>query len=286
MNKQKAISIILISLGSFLEIFYYYERFNSSGAHWSISIIQGVALTILLMGLFLLRAKWFVWIIIIPLGLYSVFNTSAGQKDSLEKKVKTESSELNTELIKDLERQRDRKLQAYEDEKNLQADSFETLQEKARWRSTASVSDETISETDSEIDSIEAEIRSLRSTTTIATTGKIEWFQVALSFFIAMMAPVGVVLWPVIKEDETDWYPLVKKWVNTNWIGIRTNKNRHIMNKDAFLDYHAVRGFTFRADLYDKILSAAIKIKCVDKNMITLDNELEAIEAILSKLRK
>ena len=281
MNNQKIISITLIVLGSFLEIFYYYEKFFNSGAHWSIAIIQGIALTILLMGLFLLRTKWYVWFIIVPLGLFSIYNTSDGQQASLYKKVKLEANTENSELIKDLERQRDRKLKAYESETLLQESSFETMQDRAYWKSSVKDSNVIIDAADSEIDDIENEIRSLRKVDT--TTGKIEWFQIALSFFIAIMAPVGLIIFPTAKKE--DWKPLIEKWVHTNWTGIRSGQGRNILSREKFLEFIHTRGGDFTIDQYDKIKKAAIESEAVDNNGITIDNETIAIKAIKRGLK-
>ncbi len=301
MKKQTVISIVLISLGSALEIFYYAARYMGDGIHWSISIIQGIALTALLMGLFIQRRSPAAWFFIVPLVMYSIFNTAAGQRQSLTMNAERQIQNINNQRISTLQSSLKRKQAEYNKTTDLINESIEDFDDAWEWKNTTAKYEGIQDDLDNEMKSIEDKISSLRNPEIAESeSGKLYKFysdlfgwssmwlqfflQVAFSAFVAIMAPVGILLYPSKKEDETDWYPLVKKWVNTNWIGLRNNSSRIILEKDKFLDYHAVRGFTFRADHHDKIKDAAIKIKAVDKNLITIDNEHEAIEVIMSKL--
>ena len=206
-------------------------------------------------------------------------------------KIKKEGTESSIEPL----------LELYNKATDLINESIENFDDAWEWKNTTEKYQGIQNNLDEEISSIENQISALRNPDIKESeSGKLYKFyadlfglsimwlqfflQVAFSAFVAIMAPVGILLYPIKEENETDWYPLVKKWVNTNWIGIRNNSSREILSKDKFIDYHSVRGFTFRADIYDKIKTAAIKSKSVDKNTITINNEHEAITAILLKL--
>jgi len=47
---KKALAVLLLVLGSFLEVYYYYFRFTQDGTPWQIAVIIGIALNFLLIG--------------------------------------------------------------------------------------------------------------------------------------------------------------------------------------------------------------------------------------------
>ena len=308
MNKQKAISIILITFGSFLEIFYYFNRYYSEGTNAWISIIQGVALTALLMGLFLMRQKWYVWIIIVLLAGYSIFNTAAGQRQALTMKAEAQIVGINTQKIQDLENSIQRKRDRYDQVESLLNNSITDFDDMWEWKNTTAKYEDELSELDGQIAAIETEVLALRNPEIEQSeTGKLYqfysdliginpewlqlWLQITFSAFIAIMAPVGIILYPnpppkrrapMKKADQ--WRPYVERFVHTNWIGIRQGSHKNILSKDNFITHLKNRGFEFSSKKYDMIYNAAKRGKVVDNRSITLDNEKDAIEAIIKIL--
>ena len=302
MNKQKLISLFLIICGSFLEVLYYYNRYISEGTHNVVGLIQGAALTALLMGLFLIRSKWYIWLFIIPLAIYSIFNTSAGQRQALILKAESTIKNINNQQIETLEATKLRKIKAYESEAALKESSFESIQDRARWRTAAAVSDDILDSKDSDIDIIDAQILALRTVTIEESeTAKLYkfysdltgisskwiqlWLQFALSFFIAVMAPVGLILYPK-DEDNTDWDFLIREFVHTNWVGIRTGQSRSILKKSDFLEFKHGKNIDFPSKSYDLIKKAAFTCNAVDKDGITDDNETSAINGMKKILER
>lgn len=126
-------------------------------------------------------------------------------------------------------------------------------------------------------------------------------FQLFSSFVLALMAPVCLTLVrsrPVVghvesepepepevtPEPSRDWAPDVKRWVNMNWIGIRTGKSDSLLSENSFFTACGNRGVNFSRDDYALIKEAANMQKVVDKDRITCKNEIEAVKAILSGL--
>lgn len=307
MNKQKIISIILIALGSFLEIFYYFNRFSGDGINPSIAIIQGVALTALLMGIFIMRGKWYVWALIILLAGYSIFNTAAGQRQSLTTKAENTVIQINDQKITDLQNSISRKRNRYSQVEELLNNSISDFEEMWEWRNTTARYEEELDLLDSEIADIEREVITLRNPEIEdSDIGKLYnfyselvglsaewlqfWLQIAFSTFIAMMAPAGILLWPKPKEvvkkivstkKDEHWTPYVKKWVNINWIPIRNKQGDKLLSKDSFINFLMGKNFDFGTRRYDRVLKAARIAKVVDSNTIIIKDEAEAIAAII-----
>jgi hypothetical protein len=307
MNKQKIISLILITFGSFLEVFYYFNRYYSEGTAAWISAVQGIALTALLMGLFLMRAKWYVWIIIVLLAGYSIFNTAAGQRQALTMKAESEIIGINTQKINDLENSIQRKRDRYQQVETLLNNSIDDFDDMWEWRNTTARYEEELSTLDSEIQVIEKEVIALRNPEIDESeTGKLYrfysdliginpewlqfWLQIIFSAFIAIMAPVGIIIFPAPPRKrspmkKTDqWRPYVERFVHTNWTGIRQGSHKNILSKDNFIKHLSNKGFEFSSRKYDIIYNAAKKMKVVDNTSITCENERNAIEAIIKVL--
>jgi hypothetical protein len=145
MKRNVLFGIFLLILGSFLEVFYYVQKYNSDGDHILLSISKGIALTLLTMAFALLIARykknaWFYIGIVLSIA-YSIFCTSSGQATSYaskynkEKSVvmmsqrKSEEMEFRKEsLLRDIEDLREKKKT-----KEDQRDSI-PLQERKVWR--------------------------------------------------------------------------------------------------------------------------------------------------------
>ncbi|MCK4815596.1 hypothetical protein KA005_07495 [bacterium] len=305
MIKQKTISILLIACGSFLEIWYYCARFYAEGTSAPISIIQGVALTSLLVGLFILRSNRLVWLLIIPLAVYSIFNTAAGQRQSLTMKAESQVTGINTQKILDLENSIDRKTKRYDDIQVMINNTVTDLETMWEWKNSTARYEDEMDLIDSEIETIRLSISELRiPLIEESKIGKIYtfysgligissewlqfWLQVIFSFFIAIMAPTGIVLYPVPKKKRTriiDWKTYITKWVQYNWIGIRTGKSDHILSKKVFMDYARSKGDQFNDIIYRTILKTALQTKSVDKGNKICNTEQEAIEKIYKEMR-
>ena len=163
MNKQKTISILLIACGSFLEIWYYFARFHAEGTSATISIIQGIALTSLLIGLFILRGKQLVWFLIIPLAAYSIFNTAAGQRQSLTMKSESQVLNINTQKIEDLENSINRKTKRYNDIQTMVNNTVTDLETMWEWKNSTAKYENEMDLIDSEIEDIRLSISELRT---------------------------------------------------------------------------------------------------------------------------
>jgi hypothetical protein len=70
------------------------------------------------------------------------------------------------------------------------------------------------------------------------------------------------------KEAEPVAHESVKKFVDANWIGLRTNKTRKILSQQSFMEFYSTRG-GFQVDEYKRIKQLAI-----DREVITPGDEI------------
>lgn len=278
--KPKLLSIALVTLGSVLEVYYYYYRFVAEAGLKPMAWIQGIALTLLLMGLFTLRAKWQAWLIIVPLTVFSIYSTATGQKEALTSKLTTEALEVNNSKIEQLESSLELKQRRYDKVESLIDTSVNSFDDTYKWKNTNGKYEEELNELTNDMEELRNQIIELNS----PEINQVDKFilQLFFSFFVAIMAPVGILLWPVTRP--TDWEYHVRKWVNVNWTGIRNGKSDQILSKDKFLEFLRSRDIQFTEDQYNKIYNVANKLNIVDKNSIIVNNEHEAIKMILGEM--
>lgn len=322
----KLFPIFLIILGSALEILYYTKRFQNDGIELYLSIIIGVSLTLFLSLLMLKRDKPVIWILIIPLAIYSIICTSAGQSFSL--------SELHNEQIRDTvqEDNRQQEIHEYKSDIEMLNNDLDQLSKQitatTTWaRNKYSDAVEAVQERQDQIRAekkeLQDKIKELRSMQTFNETVKKEstniyqfynnlfgfnptflqfFLQTLLSFFIAAMAPIGIIILSTNKQKpekkqvrkKPNYLPFIKRWVTISWIGHRKDNNyKRILDKNQFLKYYNDRfaekkeQYRFTEAIYDKINNAAISIKCVDKKGIIVNNysEEQVINLIDNKLK-
>lgn len=316
---KKIFSIALIVFGSFLEIYYYQFRFQNDGIETWLAITIGIALTLFLCLTILQRETTLTKILIIALIIYSVFATSAGQSFSLSLFQKTETAidikELyNQEEIKEIRyriNQIDKKYKQIQSGINITAD---TLYGRAHYRTALKNAENKQKELNKERSGLQKRLSELRvaaishdkiekKKTNIyefynTLTGlSVKWlqftFQTILSIFIAFMAPLGIIAIQTKKTrrytkrkpiEATDWRPLVERWVHASWIGKRSGKSNNILPESTFLEFTSAHGQDYTKKQYKIIKKAAERKKCIDKDVIIVYNEEEAIKRILQEV--
>lgn len=209
---------ILIILGSFLEIYFYVYRFTTDGLNLWLSIIIGIALTLFLSLLMILRGKKGIPLLIGAVAIYSVICTSSGQSFSL--------SELQNNQTKEAVQEDNRAIQIseyLEEIKLLNAELDQLSQQititntynRNKYADAVEAVQSRIDKIKSEKTEIQNKINDLRSQQTISAEHKKEttniyqfyhnlfgvnagWLQfilqTILSAFIAAMSPVSIML--------------------------------------------------------------------------------------------
>jgi type II secretory pathway pseudopilin PulG len=316
---KKLFAILLIIFGSFLEIWYYKFRFENDGIESWLAITIGIALTLFL-ALAVLKNKKS---LIIALIIYSILATSAGQSFSLSKYEnvisKQDAYEKNyQDNITELENRIKRLDNEYDKIQSDINNSVSNLEDRHNWRRIIREANARLDTIESERTKLQAELSRLRSTATTHETiekkstnvylfynnltGSIigsDWwqfiFQTILSLFIALMAPLGIIIiiahkkrlpkkiTKTIKDDDY-WRPWVERWVHASWIGKRTGKSDKILPADAFFEFTSTRGKPFTKTMYNLILNVAKEKKLLDTTVIKYYNELEAINIIVGGL--
>lgn len=303
---KRVFPVALILLGSSLEVWYYVSRYRSEGAGLAIAVVQGVALTLLLMGLFRLRKSRAAWLLIVPLAVYSVVNTAAGQREALVAAEVAEVAEVNDAQIADLERQRDRKLARYAQVEALLAESVQSFEDAWHWRNTTERYEAELDGLDGELAAIEDEILALRSPT--ADQGDLgdlyrfyseltgvapRWLQfllqVAFSLFIAVMAPVGILLLPApakqMRPPPRPPEPSVPRetvgvWVQANWQG---NRER-LLSSGRLVSWAKSNGYSLTEQSYASIARAAQAAGVIDGDRIVIKEPGDALREIMRRL--
>lgn len=308
--KPFILPVLLIIFGWILEIYYYWWRYTSDGIDSWISLISGIALTLFLSILtkfWKVNPGFFVTIGAVLI-VYSVFCTSAGQSYSLQliqqeneqELAKQEDSRREADRIDNTIKSLQERYDLIESQKN---EFITTFDDRYNWKNTLQTAE------DSQI-AIQNEILSYRSQkeelidsvavrppdiyTYYSKLFKIDnqWLQFALqtllSLFIAVMAPVGILIWPIktkqrrtyTKKKQT-WKDFIDPWVEINWTAVRAGRvNPTIIPRQGFFDHAKKHNYNFTDDIYDRIHAKAIEKKIVDGAQIILYDEKEAVRRL------
>ena len=318
--------VSMITFGSFLEIWYYYWRFNNDGIAAWLAVTIGASLTLLLALAVVWRRKGWAWLIIIPLAIYSIVATSAGQAFALGIVLEAESRIEVAEAVRQDEiteaESRIALLQSeYQDIREQINVTVGSLADRGLWRTTLAVAEArqaelTVLITENQerlsalrLDTITHEAVGSRSITIYEfyrdlfglDPGWLQFIlQTVLSAFIAVMAPIGILTLPrreqrAVKPQKpgrptgrkrAEWEGPVNQWVSANWIGVRTQKSNRILLRETFEEFCSQRDIAFTDYRYRTIKSAAERCKVVDKNAITVYDETRAKAQILTEVLK
>lgn len=314
---KKIFSVLLIIFGSFLEVWYYQYRFINDGIEIWLAWTIGIALTLFLaLAVFKKTTA-----LIIVLIIYSVLATSAGQSFSLsqyENKLSTEdATQLNIqdEILDTENRINDLDSESEKIKTDINS-SVNSLDDRLKYRKSIYGAYARIDEIEKERTILRDHLTELRNRTTThekikrhetniykfyngITSIPVNWlqfiFQTALSFFIALMAPLGILVITgnkkrnkkkTIKKEKINYRPWIERWVHVNWAGIRTKKSNLILPPNTFYDFTSQGNRNpFPKNIYNKILIAAREKKVLDTNVIKQYNQIRAVELILSALK-
>lgn len=321
---RKIFPPILIIFGSFLEIYYYAFRFTQDGVPLWLAIIIGSALTMFLVMLTIIRKKSFaVYFLMVPLFIYSVFCTSAGQTFSLittekEQSVMAVQAELNLETIEDLKYQK-RIIQTEIEGINKRVNAtVGSLEDQYEWKNTYRIATERKQQLEQQLNEINKQLDTKKDTAIISTKreeaidneniyhfyGRLssvdpEIIQLilhgALSLFIAFMAPIGIISLTietkvkVLKQKTVIKQSVdpqkITRWIQINWTSYRMGKGESILPERVFFKFFKDRNEDFSKKEYDIIKKVAQECNIIDKEKINVYNEIEASRRISEKLK-
>jgi len=231
---SKAFSVAMISIGSFLEIWFYYARFKQDGIPVWLCWIIATGLNLLL-NLFVYnfrKTRWLI-ILIIALGSYSVFSTSAGQTFMLLSLETNEATDLKINVLNknvDILNEAIDRLNAESVSINATLGTIQDIEHEANYRTTVRGARDRLSEIDHERSELLAKLidlttgqetvirESIKATSIYDFYGSmVEWnntnwlkfiFHTVLSIFIAIMAPTGILTWESKKKKEVANQPI------------------------------------------------------------------------------
>lgn len=277
----------LIALGSFLEIYYYQARFTADGIILPLAVIIAVALTVFLELSVIGRRYW----IAMPLIAYSIIATSAGQAFDLglQTRYHRASDQEQAALASRID-WLDEQIDTIQEQ--IEA-TVSSLQDRAVWRTTLARAEELQAEYRTERTELSGRLYELTRDRGVNVyefyAGLTGWsaeviqtiLQFALSVFIAMMAPFGIVMLPGgPARERVDIGPYIDRWVQTNWIGVRTGKSASILKRDTMQDYLATRGGAIPDPVCDRLEKLCQEKKILDNKRIIIHNETEAINLL------
>jgi hypothetical protein len=204
----------LILFGYFTEVFWYRFRFVSDGNSNAVAIAQGIALTIFLSVSVVIKNKVAKFALITGLVIYSVIATAAGQSYSLEL--------VRLQSIREIQEQEQAQMK-YDDLQSTidinrrewtqlqEQKSSLSFEDQYEWKNTLARVNERIAELDTIIQQAQDEQIALIKDSDIKPDDVYTYYgdiigvnpdviqtilQLALSLFIALMAPVGIAIWP------------------------------------------------------------------------------------------
>ncbi len=324
--KRFVFPVSMITLGSFLEIWYYYWRFNNDGIAAWLAVTIGTSLTLLLALAVVWRRHGWAWLIIVPLAIYSIVATSAGQAFSLgivlEAESRVEVAEaVRQDEIAEVESRIELLQSEYQDIREQINVTVGSLADRGYWRTTLAVAEarqaelrELITENQDRLSALRREAVT-HETVGEKSTNIYEFYrdlfgldpgwlqfilQTVLSAFTAVMAPIGILTLPqrgqpVAKphkagrptgRNKTQWEGPVNQWVSANWIGVRTQKSNRILQRETFEEFCSQRDIVFTDYRYRVIKAAAERCGVVDKTAITVYDEIRAKARILTEVLK
>jgi hypothetical protein len=218
MHKLKlSTALSLILLGASAEVFFYQYRFVSDGMSLGVAITIGVALTIMLMVASTFKNKSLALLLII----YSVIATSAGQSYSLEL-VRGEAQIVenrNAENRREYDRLQSN-IDALTEEWNRLNDEKQdlSLADYSMWRTALANINERQGQVADDIKEFSRQQEALSLAVLIQPDDIYTYYskligipasilqfilQSMLSVFVALMAPVGINIWPKIEPQKT-----------------------------------------------------------------------------------
>jgi len=257
----------LIALGAFLEVYYYFWRFNQDGIPWALAAISGLALTAFLIGLSQKGPRWLYLLVIV----FSVINTSSGQHAALGEEGRRQATEAvrakgQSQTIADLERERDAILKAPVTVTN-------SLWARDRYQEASKSMEAEKQAQDARLAVIQGKLEAMRLETVAVTPRETvyqyysrvsgvpaDWIEILLqtllSVFFALMAPVGMKMWPKVEGVVIDWEPLVGFWWDASMVSWKAGKGM-MTSRDMVLGYAKKKGIGIDDHRYGVILKAA-----------------------------
>ena len=323
--KHYIFPVSMITMGSFLEVFYYFWRFSNDGIATWLAVSIGAALTLLLaLAIIQRRNKW-AWTIIVPLAFYSIMATSAGQAFSLgivlEAETEAQVEEAyRQEEIRAVQSRIDVLQSEYQEIRGQINATVTSLADRGYWRTTLAAAEARQAELRVLISESQAAITELRREAVShenieeKSTNIYEFYhrlfgldpvwlqfilQTVLSAFIAVMVPIGILTLPRREtaplakapkagrpagRKKSEWEGHVHQWVSANWIGVRTEKSWRILRRETFDKFCSERGNEMTDYRYRAIKAAAERAGVVDNNRITVYDEVQAKEKILTEV--
>lgn len=314
-------SICLIIVGSFLEVIYYIERFKGDGIDFWISLIIGCALTLFLSLAVYSRNKKISKALVFSLIIYSILATSAGQHFSFQN-VKNESIKTEIQDSYTIEEIRNKKNEIKELENEIKQlnivifESTQTLEDRWYYKNTINTAEKTKENLRSRLDEIKNELNKKTDTVKIHKDTKIKneniyqfynkltfnfipedllqfIFQTILSFFIATMAPLGIIIITDRKRRRITKKAkekiiniklsndLIREWIQINWIGLKNKKTNKIISRENFEKFMENKKTIFTRENYDIIFNKAIRAGVIQKNgLISEQDENQAFKKI------
>jgi len=318
---KKLYPFILIILGSILEIYYYYFRFNQDGVNIIISLIIAISLTAMLTILSAYYKRRISWAILIPLALFSIITTSSGQSFSLgiieQEKAIDNVQQLNIQSEID-EIQADIKIINLEIEKNMSLNTLENTYWANKYRDELDNQEARQDELKLQKIALQDRIKELRLSQTQHIEIEVDdktniykfygnlfhinqgWLkfilQTILSTFIAVMAPIGIILLtpkpvkipepikpPKKVKKKYNYGAYIEKFVNASFYPVINKRSEKIVDKTQYLAWMKNRykkgkeTFLFTTQIYDKIFKACVDNNYIDKNGVALNTNLKEI---------
>jgi len=278
---KKNLSIAMILIGSFLEVYYYTFRFTADGIPWWLGIIIGAGLNLLLMLLVYWKKNSLMIIFLIA---YSVISTSAGQTFSIIEKQKSEIEAKVSPEKKRIEKE----IELLQEERaglsGQISGTIKTLEDRYEWQNTLGKAEKRIEEIEGQIKTYNKSIEDLTKGQTITENNIYTFyesllkgiigkdflkfiFHTILSVFIALMAPTGIKIMMSGQEEKPAELKSMdfKTWVELAYYGESRGRPK-VPNENIMREYFNIRGITFDSAKSKKYFDKAVELGYIDSN--------------------
>lgn len=302
---KKAFDWALILLGSFLEVYFYAERFGQEGIAPWLCLVMGLALNLLLLHAVRGKGWQFKTMAFFLIG-FSIISTSAGQTFMLLEKGKAETETKYSEEVAEIAREV-KELTEERGKINEQiSGTVQNLEDRFKWKNTLAMAESRKGEIESQLKVLKAR-REAIVTGNVDTAGgaalydfysgltggkvRPDWFKLILhtilSVFIALMAPTGIYGLSLgseteekeLKEEQEKSFDL-DTWVRLMWRGMRKGL-KGVPTVDNMREYCYIAGIPFDLKKHEEW-----RILAENKGLITPQNTLAVSgEYALKKLK-
>jgi hypothetical protein len=305
---KKIFCVALITLGVMLDTYFYAFRFIADGLPVFIAIASGIMLELLLsFAVYRTRYSKVYAAVAIALTAFAVVQTSAGQTFALLSHTASIGVETENKTAAFTIEQCKQNVERLTTEANaitVQLRSLQSTEARALYAGTIARANNRLSEITRERSRLmDTLLKTSSSTVTDARTedqkksiygfyasmvhwGKDDWlkfiFHFALSVFIAISAPIGIVAWGHKTTQAEFSKQQIEMFVAAAWYRIRNNTGTNVLSEVAYNELLQKRGHPVESGVYFALMNRCSQLGLVNSGGYATEKDHRKVIARLS----